>query len=446
MKFAHEFQAALIREGFPSHWVQSAVPYSQLKKVIKKVTMELKNLGLDSTTLAQLVSEVGPGAFQYEFDGNTKNFQPTLTIFLQDGLAVDATLSPDTMKFLEKLVQLQHKTTGRITEQQSLSRQPSTEGEASTLSTEATMSKNSHPVQRIEVLLTFDSEFFETLQDEVANLDILQAGEQSALADEINALSGELRALTKPSRFRKTDMYRWRELFEIYLQAMVFFSVHELDRGTQDSTTAAKQLQWFQSEVMKRQIVSSFKLSASQKALERFININITLLRNIKFQEINRTAISKILKKFDKRTHLGAKMKFPKLIQSGSTMSETMAKAICSQVSQDLIQKVPQLDDYLCPVCFTIAWRPVRMKCHHVICISCAVTLQRKRQKLCPLCRGEVILEADADNIDPEFEDFLEKFFPKEAHEKRIAVETERGKEQFGESYKHPSEEKCVIM
>jgi E3 ubiquitin-protein ligase BAH len=79
MKFAHEFQAALLREGFPPHWVDSAVPYGQLKKIIKKVTRELQDLGLDSSTLSQLVSEVDSSsqpignessvAFQYDFNG-----------------------------------------------------------------------------------------------------------------------------------------------------------------------------------------------------------------------------------------------------------------------------------------------------------------------------------------------------------------------------------------
>jgi hypothetical protein len=36
------------------------------------------------------------------------------------------------------------------------------------------------------------------------------------------------------------------------------------------------------------------------------------------------------------------------------------------------------------------------MKCKHVLCISCAVTLQRKRERFCPLCRGDVVMEADA--------------------------------------------------
>jgi hypothetical protein len=54
MKFGHEFKKALWQEGFPAHWIESAVPYSQLKKCIKKVENELKSLGLDSETLRHL--------------------------------------------------------------------------------------------------------------------------------------------------------------------------------------------------------------------------------------------------------------------------------------------------------------------------------------------------------------------------------------------------------
>lgn len=79
MKFSHELKAALVKEGFPAHWVESAVPYSQLKKVIKKVTTELGSLGLDPETLGQLIvnsdqetSSIRRGsgvAFQYDLDG-----------------------------------------------------------------------------------------------------------------------------------------------------------------------------------------------------------------------------------------------------------------------------------------------------------------------------------------------------------------------------------------
>lgn len=83
MKFAHELKEALRREGFPPHWVESAIPYGLLKKSIKKVEAELRSFGLDAETLRRLVppsssSEIqnarrGSGdaavAFQYQFGG-----------------------------------------------------------------------------------------------------------------------------------------------------------------------------------------------------------------------------------------------------------------------------------------------------------------------------------------------------------------------------------------
>jgi hypothetical protein len=51
------------------------------------------------------------------------------------------------------------------------------------------------------------------------------------------------------------------------------------------------------------------------------------------------------------------------------------------------------------------------------------------------------------DNVDKELEKFLEKRFPKEVRAKRIEIETAAGIEQFGPSYKHPSEGGgCRIM
>ena len=165
-----------------------------------------------------------------------------------------------------------------------------------TLSRQKALPKDGPVIQRVEVPLIFDAEFFELLQEDVINLNMLQASEQKGMNNEIVALSTEVINLTKPSKFSKTDLYRWRELFNIYLQASIFFSTHELDHGTRDSTIALQQLEWFQSEVTKRRLVDSFKLPSSRQALDRFININMTLLRNLKFQEINQKAITKILK------------------------------------------------------------------------------------------------------------------------------------------------------
>lgn len=65
-------------------------------------------------------------------------------------------------------------------------------------------------------------------------------------------------------------------------------------------------------------------------------------------------------------------------------------------MSQELVSVVPQLNDYLCPVCFSVAYRPVRLDCQHVFCIRCVVKIQRRQEKHCPLCRADVVMNASA--------------------------------------------------
>jgi len=35
------------------------------------------------------------------------------------------------------------------------------------------------------------------------------------------------------------------------------------------------------------------------------------------------------------------------------------------------------------------------MRCQHVFCSNCAVKMQKQRRKFCPLCREDVVLQAD---------------------------------------------------
>ncbi|KAG0647184.1 putative RING finger [Hyphodiscus hymeniophilus] len=393
MKFAREFQEAL-KGDFPPHWVDSAVPYGPLKKIIKKVRRELEEIGLNPAELADGV------ALQYEFDDGDVDevFKPKLTLYYEGGEAVDATLSTDTRHHFEALVAQRKKNNGIFCDttlnERREPRSPDGSDDAHAgLSIPKGPSSLSHSdTCRVEVItLSCDAEFFRLLQKDVTSLDALQAREQKAMTEQITALSKDMTHLTSPSRLTKTDMYRWRELFDIYLQAQVFFSTREQDHGSRNSATAARQLGWFQSEVTKRGLLESFKLPSSFQAFGRFVAINITLLQNLKFQEINQKAIGKILK--SKSIHPErslssgysvAKNTFPKLIESDAIMSDTMAKAVVKQANED--------------------------------------------------------------NIDEELIKKLKKYFPKETREKRIQLETEDGIATFGVTYKHPSEDKCKVM
>lgn len=396
MKFAHEFKETLDREAFPEHWLAAAIPYSQLKKCLKKVQRELEGLGLDRETLQHLLAEqtVSPNGepipvARYNLDhASSQTLRPRLSVFvhLRDGQAVDAALSPASRAFLQKL-------SGRQSCSPSL-------GAAKVDSASQSSLDGVHPaeggLERIEVPLVFDGEFFNILQTDVDSLDALQQQEEKTMETSIKTLGDEVSAVARPAKkFYKSDMSRWREIFDLYVDAQVFFSSHELDHGSRSSAKAVKQLVWFQKEVQSRGLLEKFKVPSSRLAYARFLHLNAALLQNLKFQEINKTAITKILKKFDKRTSLGASVSFRSAVRSQKFLAGNVAKKLCAQLSQDVVAVVPRVEDYSCPVCFSVAWVPVRLRCSHVFCVRCVIKMQRENKKNCPLCREEVVLEAD---------------------------------------------------
>lgn len=475
MKFAHEFKETLDREAFPEHWLAAAIPYSQLKKCLKKVQRELEGLGLDKETLQHLLAEqtVSPNGepiplARYNLDhASSQTLRPRLAVFvhLRHGQVVDAALSPASRAFLQKL-----------SGQQPCS--PSLDATRVEIAVPGpsdthTLSTAEGGLERIEVPLVFDGEFFNILQTDVDSLDALQQQEERTLETSITTLGEEVSAVARPAKkFSKSDISRWREIFDLYVDAQVFFSSHELDHGSRSSAKAVKQLVWFQKEVQSRGLLEKFKVPSSRLAYTRFLHLNAALLQSLKFQEINKTAITKILKKFDKRTSLGASVSFRSAVRSQKFLAGNVAKKLCAQLSQEVVALVPRVEDYSCPVCFCVAWVPVRLRCLHVFCVRCVIKMQRENKKDCPLCRDEVVLEADLSksirasryiyiyiyrtshqraranglciaNIDRDLKRFMTQYFKKETDEKQRADEIERGIEIFGDQYRHSS---CLVM
>ncbi|KAK5995806.1 putative RING finger protein C6B12.07c [Cladobotryum mycophilum] len=455
MKFARDFKESLASQGFPPHWVALAIPYGQLKKCLKKVQRELRDLGLDSETLRLLLDPhtTSPVALQYNLNASADSslIRPKLTvnIHLQNGVAIDASLAPTSRLFLEKIAaELSRERTVIRSEPQieftgvQQSKVNNTECDSDQHDTGKT-SLNQDAYEIIEVPLVFDGEFFHILQSDVNNLDALQAEEQKNMTSEILELGREVSRVSRPSRFSKSDLTRWRRIFEVYLDAEIFFATHERDHGARNSQKALKQLQWFQTNIEKQQLASGFKLQESQIAFSRFLQLNLTLLKCLQFQELNKLAITKILKKFDKRTSLGISNAFPAAVNSERLLTNHVAKDICAHMSQELVSVIPQLNDYLCPICYSVAYRPVRLDCQHVFCIRCVIKIQRRKEKHCPMCRAEVIMNASEDHLDHDLEKFMKKYFPREVKEKQRANEIESGIEEFGPGYTQP---KCIIM
>jgi len=486
MKFAREYQEHLRNEGFPEHWVSSAISYGQLKKCIKRVTRELTALGLDVPTLQRLLQSVettpqtppsgsdgslpaetatsveqkdeAPQSqekpFQYLFSGPSIDAGPVKPqlLFVVDadtGEPLDAGLAPETRNYLHQLAVAERLTDIRIADEgESLTRSTTRSSEGGPDSArrdnepDARQSKYAgRPTRLVSVPLTSDSEFFEVLEKELCGLAELQKAQQAKLTAEIVAVGRRLGKATNPSDSRaRTDLNHWRRLFELYLESNIFFATCEQDHGVHGGERAQKQYEHFIKQATKAGLLNKFKKAESAKTFQLFLDINNELLQCLKFQEINQVAMKKILKKFDKRTALGAKVTFPSHLPP-SLVSADFSKALSSEVSNNIIAVVPQLDDYLCPICFQLAYRPIRLRCSHLFCIRCLIVMQREGKDKCPLCREPCVLDADSTNLDKSMQNFLKRYFHDEAKKKQRDNEKAIYQEQYP-----GSEETCVVM
>jgi E3 ubiquitin-protein ligase BAH len=333
MKYAREFKGHLLTEGFPPHWVDSAISYGQLKKCIKRVQHELAALGLDAETLQRLLQTVeenqataaeqepasseettSPGTekpFEYRFSGSNveKGLVRPKLLFVVDaktGEPLDATLAPETRNYLHRLAVAERLTNVRITDDVNENNQEVVEDDGGSLerssshgsgSSEERQGSTGRPRKYVEVPLLSDSEFFGVLEREVSGLAKLQEAEQKKLTAEIEELGTAVSKVTRPRDSKsRTDLSRWQRIFELYRDSNIFFATNEQDHGVHNRAKAQKQWEFFLSEVQKAELGGNFRRKENFSALEKFMAINVELLQSLRFQEINQIAMNKILK------------------------------------------------------------------------------------------------------------------------------------------------------
>lgn len=150
----------------------------------------------------------------------------------------------------------------------------------------------------IEVTLSSDGEFFRLLTSEIASLEALQNRAGSEIKSEVLALGASVTAIAAPrSRNHKSDLYPWREIFRIYLESGIFFSNLESEQHKERTVEEARErMSFFTNEVQRLKIQSTFKNPCSASMFRIFMAVNMDVLRVMKFQAINRTAMTKILK------------------------------------------------------------------------------------------------------------------------------------------------------
>ncbi|KAF2752130.1 RING-14 protein-like protein [Sporormia fimetaria CBS 119925] len=459
MKFGHIFKERLKSEGFPPEWVESAISYSQLKKCINRLTNELSELGLDPQTLRQLLKKVedfnaankdDDKPLEYllagqaglgEQQGGTAPFHPMLLVYVNEttGELDSAHLNEETRHKLQLLAIDTGLSDLRVVEL------PDEEPDclpSRTVNNSAGGLRRRPGYRTVEVPLTSDIEFFSTLAAELVGLEELQEREQRRMRGEIERLGKQIARQTDPDRrANKKLLAIWRQIFQIYVESDIFFGTTESDHSARDSEAAVERFEKFASTIASHHLVDQMKREENLRALTAFMDINRNLLQGLRFGEINRIAMTKILKKFDKQTALGVKKTFPQRIEYPD-FSQHLARAVCAEVNTQILSHVPRIDDYTCAMCMDIQWRPVRLRCQHVFCIRCLIVMQTNKQHFCPLCREKTVFDANAENLDLEMASFLKKWFPDEVKLKQRHNQLMAGKDEYGEVY----QQKCCVM
>ena len=241
---------------------------------------------------------------------NATTFQPKLTFIVdtQEGFPIDAWLSPETRGYLQQLSRHRSASDEALGFDEeaavAISRDKvgTPNGDVASYDTAGELAnalvkcERQPQLQMGEVPLTSDSEFFQILNRELIALEKLQEHEQKRLTQEVVALGHNLSTLSKTDTKRGvTDLSIWREILRLYIESEVFFSTGERDRGMRDSSSVQQRLQDFQTALSRQK--HAFRLKRDGKTvLEHFMSLNLELLKNLKFQEINRMALTKIMK------------------------------------------------------------------------------------------------------------------------------------------------------
>lgn len=448
MKYGREYSQALASEDFPETWISAAVSYRELKKCIKRIQEELSSLGLDAETLQHLTSSFEvrknePGSHTF---AETARFSPELWVATErrTGRFLDAGLTKKTRDYLLQRGAAKDEASpanGAI----ELDERTSFDGSAHSRG----LRLANENVEWKQVPISTITDFFDALDPKLARQEDLQIAESKRLDQEIVRLGHDIELLTEPvenkhHKFKpKDDVAVWRRLFELYTESTVFFSCHEQDHGVRNFVLAKQQLQVFSDLLVKQDIVRSFKSPRSRVAFDNFVQINLDILRVMRFQEINAMAVRKILKKFDKRTALNAAPAY-QAVNPSSLFAKSIAKDMCAELSSKVVSVVPQMADYICPICCELAWRPIRLGCcNSVFCIRCVIKLQRDGEERCPMCRSTTIMHADSASIDAKTAEYLMRHFPKEVKARQKANERAAGIDKYGESFYRNT---CAVM
>ncbi|KAG0874046.1 hypothetical protein G6F16_004032 [Rhizopus arrhizus] len=297
MKFGKQMETAAY--NLPENWRPHLIHYKTLKKSIRLVVDELESRGLSTEWINTLDTEEAM-KLDYTLSGDTGKPQPCIKITIDDPASIPLSGEP----ILLKLIPM-------------------------------TQSITTEPLS-IKIELVRDSEFFRLLLHELSYAAALHDTEKERFLGIIDGLENQLTVVASPQK-------------------------DDLCGRQQSSKTSQEQLEWFTQELTRMKLAKKFINKYSKVALTQFLSINAQLVQFKQFQTLNQTAMIKILKKHDKRSGLCATSEFSSFAKDNAVFIESVLSGLFHTIQTKIITIVPQPDDYDCPVCYYIGWRPISL-------------------------------------------------------------------------------------
>lgn len=474
MHFSKAYARILLT--LPPDLREHAISYRQLKKLINQVVQELTALGFTPTTLHELLRQssnalehpsresvpvgvriispsIDGSSFKmtYEVEGDTDHLKSYLRLYLTEETVYGY---PELFSTLSSAYHSQD------------------------------ILSDSSRVDEYELVIPLpsDAAFFDLLANHIGSLsgrlDIVRSDFMLALDSLSKSISRHARPVssspsssfkpcsrsTHPSAigvpstrsiFRSDqtpDLYLWREILRLYLQAEIFEIIDYRGHRGRSIEDAERRLVRFLDTVHQSDIYNEkiSRTNDSRGDIETFIRLNTFILNLKKFNQVNTEATRKILKKHSKRTALP----LPPYLSRGTTCTGdtpdaqennsfvlklfsddiiSMPRLLVQAIGEVLLPVIPHVDDYSCPICTGIAFTPIRLICGHLFCVRCLVKMQKRGNGNCPLCRAPTVLTANKVNVDWALLNFMKDWFPIESREKLASNEKEAAKEQAEE-------------
>lgn len=273
-----------------------------------------------------------------------------------------------------------------------------------------------HHRHRREIVIPLESDtlFLSSLAHALSSLAALQLSQKASFADAVGKLANDVSRVSSPMRRGGAhDLYAWREVFSLWVEAQIFEGQAERDRGEHSVQEADRRLKWFVDQVGRRGLAKQMKHKDARDALERFLALNVQLADLKRFGDANGEATRKLLKKHDKRTALTASAEFPTfvsttlMLDSGTQTRTTLhlpgfpslPHLLLSSFTTTLLPVIPCIDDYDCGICGDVAFKPIRLECGHRFCVRCLAKMQKRKQDPCPMCRSPVVMRASGGEL-----------------------------------------------